>query len=75
VTFPACLGKAHTEAFAGCPLREVKVGLEEVSTVCLSVSLCSGLRRAHCAAFLSYRAQEPKRQFRRVEGTSFGDFR
>jgi hypothetical protein len=37
---------------------------------CLSVSLCSGLRRADCAAFLSDRARARNRQFRRLEGES-----
>jgi hypothetical protein len=36
VAFPACVEKVRTEAFAGCPLREVQVGLEEVSAVSLS---------------------------------------
>jgi hypothetical protein len=74
VTFPACLEKVQTEAFTGYPLREVQVGLEEVSAVCLSAGVF-GLRKAHCAAFLSHRAPARNRQFRRVEGTSFGDFR
>ena len=36
MTFPACLEKVDTEALAVYPLREVKVGLEEVSAGCLS---------------------------------------
>jgi hypothetical protein len=39
VTFPACLEKVQMEAFAGCPLREVQVGLEEVSDVSLSLTV------------------------------------